>query len=186
MGGFAIVILAAGQSRRFGDDDKLLADLQGKPLAQAVIDCCAHLNPDHKIAVLDSESAVRRILFERQGFAVVENTDPGRGQHISVKIGVQKACALGADTVMIMLADMPFVSAAHCAALLKGTADMSVSEYDGQVMPPMVFRRDALASIAQLGRGKPLLDKFKVKRVGFAAHMATDVDTQSELDKFKS
>lgn len=131
----ALVLLAAGRSERFGDADKLAADLRGKPLALHVVDALAGLPFRARIAVV----AGTGIDFASHGFREVRNDDPAAGQARSLRLGV---AAASAGAVLVVLADMPLVSAALVNRLLDAAdgADAVVAASDGtRPSPPALF-----------------------------------------------
>ena len=51
----ALILLAAGLSERFGDEDKLLALLNGKPIIQHAIEAAKGINYRHRLAVVSKK-----------------------------------------------------------------------------------------------------------------------------------
>ena len=77
----ALVVLAAGASRRFGTENKLLQPLAGKPLLCHTLERAAALPVARRVAVCSAESAP---LAEAAGFTVVLNPQPELGQSHSL------------------------------------------------------------------------------------------------------
>ena len=135
----AVVLLAAGLSRRFGPGDKLLAEIDGKPVAVHAADMLAGIGFGSLIAVCGSEP-VADLLGER-GFAIVRNDRPDKGQSRSIRLGVEAASEN--DAILICLADMPFVSAGHYRRLLTAhePGRVAASMAHGIAQPPALFDR---------------------------------------------
>lgn len=132
----AAVLLAAGLSRRFGSDDKLSMPLNGTPLALHAAGALAALPVEHRIVVTGRQT------IDWPSFTIVTNDQPESGMARSLAFGVRAARALGADAVLVALADMPFVSPDHFAKLLAAGrgADSIVASSDGaRRMPPALF-----------------------------------------------
>lgn len=130
-----VVLLAAGLSRRFGPEDKLLADVGGKPLAAHAADTIGTIGFGSLIAVCSSDP-VAELLAER-GFLIVRNDRPEDGQSRSIRLGIEAAGE--AEAVLIALADMPFVSVRHYRRLLAEHDDVTASSLGGVGMPPALF-----------------------------------------------
>ena len=112
------LVLASGLSRRFGPTDKLLAPLRGKPLVAHIAETIGALPFKRRVAVCATDSEAVRTLFEAEGFDVVANPDPARGQASSLVLGLKALAAARPAAMLVCLGDMPFVSARHLGALL--------------------------------------------------------------------
>lgn len=181
----AVILLAAGQGIRFGSD-KLLAEINGEPLGLKPAQMLILLPFAIHLAVCrpDSELAA---LYKKLGFDVVANDQPEIGQAHSLHLAVKAAMTTEAKALLVALADMPFVSAAHVAAL--------VAAYDGTItastnglssMPPAVFPRERwpelLATSGDAGARILLRD---AKLCPAPAGELRDIDTPADLDASK-
>ena len=112
------LILAAGLSRRFGDADKLLAPLQGKPLIAHVLDTLKQLPlPCERVVVCvgpNPTPLTDYLSARQQTFTRCPNASAGMGSTLA------DAVSAHADWPgwIICLADMPAISAATYHALL--------------------------------------------------------------------
>ena len=180
----AVLLLAAGQSERFGSD-KLLVQLQGMPVALHAAARLSEIGAGRGIAVCRAASPLAEELAAR-GFDVVVNPDPARGLSSSLALGVRRAQLVGAKAALVALADMPFVSAGHFAALLASfdpdTAPVVASERAGVPMPPALFSRlvfDDLCA-AKGDRGARNLLQRAV-RVAADPHELADIDRPEDI-----
>jgi molybdenum cofactor cytidylyltransferase len=177
----AAVLLAAGRSTRFGTADKLAAPLGGVPLGL------------HAAGTLAALPVSARFVVARPGgvqwpaFEVVPNARPDAGMADSIALGVAAARRAGAGAVLIALADMPFVSAAHFRALLalyRGPESLATSG-DGTVrMPPALFGSDWFAALEALSgdRGaRAILDRAEL--VLADDDQLLDIDSAADLGK---
>ena len=112
----AAIVLAAGDSKRFGQKNKLLANYEGKPLM------------DHALTLVDPDTFFQRILVtgyehERIGshatpsFKTVVNSDCAGGMGKSLACGVKTLAPC--DCVMVFLADMPEIKRSTVTALIR-------------------------------------------------------------------
>lgn len=144
----AAIVLAAGQSLRFGAANKLLALVDGVPLAAHIAGGLSRLPLTQRLAVVSDEAV--SALFEAAGFRIVRNTAPADGLGASLTLG---RAALGpANRVLICLADMPDVSENHLRRLLAvATDDIVASSAPGHRGPPLVVPRPTLMAARLVG-----------------------------------
>jgi molybdenum cofactor cytidylyltransferase len=136
----AVVILAAGQGRRFGSD-KLMADLGGVPVGLHVARTLREMAFGWRFAVCRKDAALMQH-FCAAGFDIVVNDCPESGQAHSLHLAVNAAEMAGATALLVVLADMPFVSARHISALVAAYEDTITASTDGtNAMPPAIFPR---------------------------------------------
>ncbi len=109
------VILAAGSSRRFGEN-KLLAMYEGKSLIQRCFEALPARLPG-PAAVVTQYDAVEA-MAGNYGVSVIRNTAPELGISHSVALGTQ---ALGADCrgLLFLVADQPLLRQATVEGLLR-------------------------------------------------------------------
>jgi len=179
----ALIVLASGTSSRFTGGNKLLADLNGKPVLQHVINMSAQISFAKTYAVI-SDGRVRALL-EPVGFNCVQNFEPENGQGSALALSVQAVLEGGYSKAVIMLGDMPFVSAAHIEALMQTDGDVIMSECEGKRLPPSVFRGEAFKALAthsgELG-GKSTINLANVATIALSQSAARDIDTREDLD----
>lgn len=184
----AAILLAAGRSQRFGDEDKLLAELDGEALGIHAARRIVELQPGRRIAVCsDVDSSLAR-QFAALGFEIVLNTHPEHGLSHSLASGIGLAAQGRAEAALICLADMPFVGINHLRALLTRfdpeTAPVVASERDGAVMPPALFARTLFDRLQQ-GEGdqggRALL--ASAVRVPAPADELIDIDRPEEMPR---
>lgn len=141
------LLLAAGLSTRFAGQNKLLAPLRGKPLVTHAASVLDSMDLDHLIAV----TADREVERHLKGFEIVHHPHPEQGQGTSLALGAQTASRYEASRLLVLLADMPFVTQAHCGAVLRRCTDVfaSASLFGERPMPPACFPASMLTELSQ-------------------------------------
>ena len=113
----AAVILAAGQSRRMGRVNKLLAPVDGKPMVRWAVEAAIASSAEPVIVVLGHEAAKVRAALAGLDANFVDNPDYADGISGSVKRGIA-AAPDSADGVLVCLGDMPRVTAGEIDRLI--------------------------------------------------------------------
>lgn len=136
----ALVLLAAGRSRRFGDADKLTIPYLGRPLGLHVVVALEAVPFCSRIGVV----ADTALDLANCGYTIVTNDDPAAGLGRSLRLGVEAAAQFDPDAILIALADMPRVTATQIYRLLDDADgdNAIVASSDGVVpRPPVLFGR---------------------------------------------
>lgn len=175
----AAVLLAAGRSTRFGSQDKLLALLDGIPLGLHVARTLVSLPFAARLVVTGT--------IDRRwpGFEIVRNGQPELGMGRSIALGVAAARGLGADGVLVALADMPRVSADHFTRLLacgQGADSMAASSDGVNRLPPALFGAawfDRLERLSADRGARELLDRAQI--VQCPSPELIDIDDPADL-----
>lgn len=181
----AAVVLAAGLSTRFGGD-KLLYPYAGKPLAAHIADTLAGMPLTWRIAIVPPAPSRREALFRERGFELVGNPDPQQGMGASLALGARHARELGAATLLVCLADMPNITAAHLTALLAAAddSDAVATGFDGSRGPPAVFARRLFPNLAALSGdhgAKHLLASARL--IAAPPGLSRDFDTRTDFNQ---
>jgi len=176
--GFALVLLAGGQSARFGGP-KLIAPLGGKPLALHAAGMLATLPFATRFAVIGPDVPDLAAF----GYQTVPLTPPGAPQARSLALGVAAAQAAGARAVLVALADMPLVPAAHIHALVRQfDGDRIATEAGGVTMPPAIFGAAHFAALTTLDGDRGGAARLKeAPTVPLDPRLALDVDHPEDL-----
>ncbi len=178
------ILLAAGQSRRFGAANKLLAPLSGKPLVTHAAETMLKLNLTHNVAVV----AAAEVAAQLTGFEIVRVADGGRDMAQNIAAGVRFAMDRDADQILIALGDMPFVSQSHFDALLhKNQGDEATASSDGNVhMPPACFSKRYFAQLLSLSGDQgaaQIIKTLPTRSIIIATHQELrDVDFPDDMD----
>jgi CTP:molybdopterin cytidylyltransferase MocA len=180
------LILAAGAGTRFGDDAKLLADLDGRPVVAHVVDAArAAAAVQRVVVVLGARAALVRAAVEAaEGAAsgppveIVECGQWAEGQSASLRYGL---AALGdTERVVLLLGDQPGVTAAaidRIASQPPGTR----AAYDGRPGHPALLGPEQIEAAQRLRGDQGLRElAWRLVECGDVASGA-DVDTPESL-----
>jgi len=194
------VVLAGGDSERFGDGDKALADLDGRPLLAHVLDAvAAATDPVPILAVAtdrQSERLARTLGLDANDLTVVTDAPSLDGPLSGLLAAARRSSSrwlLGCGC------DMPLVTVDAVEALVGRVAadvDAVVPVVAGHDQPMLaLYRRDRVLELAtELGSQGPrgLLDRLdRVERVDAAgvesslASAVTNVNTREELERVR-
>jgi molybdenum cofactor cytidylyltransferase len=196
----ALVVLAAGQSRRFGVANKLLTEINGQPMIARTLSALVGTGGtplseiDRAVVVVSPDCAplqaaigtVRTVIPIR----IVINDSAATGMGSSIACAISE---LGGDVTgaVITPADMPSLARVHIQALLAayvaldGRAVVHAVFSDGTPTSPMIWPRRCFGALAGLTGdvgGRSLLGTFDALgvRLGDDSGLA-DIDTPADL-----
>ena len=192
------VILAAGQSRRMGAQNKLLAEIDGVPIirrtAQAMLD--GGLND--LVIVTGHEHRLVAAALDDLPVTCIYNDEYQSGQASSVACGVRHHQNGSHAAVLIALGDMPLVRPELIAALLRdhsslpdATDRITLPVFDGRRGNPVIWGRgffDELVALTGDAGGRIIFaeNKNAVHSLGWpddSIHL--DIDTPEALAPLK-
>jgi molybdenum cofactor cytidylyltransferase len=181
------VVLAAGESRRFGSA-KQLADFRGQPLVARAMRLAEQSCGQRSILVAGSEwQRVAAACAPLAGYLVVnEDFTSGMGGSIAAAVG---AIAGIADAVLILLADQPLIDADYLARMVAtwsaNPAFIVASEFDATAGPPVIFPArhfDALLSLSgDRGARHVLMDPSSRTMLLHCSAAAVDIDVPEDF-----
>ncbi|MEM7300219.1 MAG: molybdopterin-binding/glycosyltransferase family 2 protein [Pseudomonadota bacterium] len=189
----AIVVLAAGLSSRMGANNKLLAPVSGKPMVRHVVEAAVASRASSVRVVLGHEADTVRAALYGLDVTFVDNPDYASGIASSVKTAV--AANSGADAVLVMLGDMPFVSSGHINRILdeakKAEGDpIILATHQGRRGNPVYWPAAYFEDIAGLqgdegARSIILANKDQIVEVELGDAASLDFDTPEALAGLK-
>lgn len=160
------ILLAAGQSRRFGRQ-KLLQPLEnGTAIVAQSGNNLLHVLPD-SIAIVQEQASQIASLLTNKGFRCVCNPNTLDGISSSIKAGIQHQADMAGW--VIALGDMPFISTHVIRAVANAIADgalIAAPRYNGQRGQPVGFsvkmKPQLLELVGDQG-GKSILETYADK-----------------------
>jgi molybdenum cofactor cytidylyltransferase len=191
----AALILAAGQSRRMGAENKLLAVVDGKPMVAHVVSQVMAAGLDPVLVVTGHQRKPVQAALAGLPLMFVHNPEYAAGLSTSLRRGLA-ALPEDADGVMVCLGDMPRVSAAVLARLaaafdpLEGRA-ICVPTWQGKRGNPVLLARRFVPEMqeiagdigarALLGDYPELVCEVAMDETGSGDGVLLDVDTPAAL-----
>lgn len=184
------ILLAAGASRRMGDDDKLLRSIGGKPLLRhAAEQLCASVVAETIIVVRQDKHFYEKLL-DGLAVRVLEVPEASQGMSASLMGGVRSA-GPDYDGYLIALADMPDITSRHYDQIVAAFASQSSQGSQGIIRPqgadltfghPVLFGAGFYQALLNLDGDKGARDIFKRHRDCVTAlpmddAVTTDLDT---------
>jgi molybdenum cofactor cytidylyltransferase len=163
----AAVVLAAGSSTRMGQN-KLLLMVDGQPLVARAVRAAAAAGLAPIVVVLGHQAEEVRAALQGLECRAVINPDHARGQGTSLQFGIAEvARATDAVAAVVMLADMPHVSAAMLARVAGAArAPLVISRYGQVTAPPIRYDRALFAELAALSTqacGKEMVRRHRAE-----------------------
>jgi molybdenum cofactor cytidylyltransferase len=186
------IILAAGRSTRMGGPNKLLAELDGKPLVRIAAEHALASKVHDVIVVVGHQAEQVEKALNGLKVKFVRNPDFSEGLASSVKAGVA-AVAKEADGAVICLGDMPMISSQLIDRLIEAFAPdrgglIAVPVSDGRRGNPVLWSRrffnELMALDGDVG-ARHLIAKHAeaVAEVPVEGHGAfLDIDTPQALE----
>lgn len=113
-----VAILAAGASVRMGEC-KLLLPFGEATLLERAVQTALQSSADLTCVITGAYRDRMIPYLERYDLINIENPEWRKGQAFSVRVAANYAISIGADALILMVADQPFISPAHIDALLE-------------------------------------------------------------------
>ncbi|MEL6414966.1 MAG: nucleotidyltransferase family protein, partial [Pseudomonadota bacterium] len=188
----ALLLLAAGASSRFVGGDKLLAELDGKPVLAHAASHTVSPPSLQRVAVTPTDNSPRERELEAKSWQIVRNAKSTEGQASSLVCGLELiASNPDIDQIILLLGDMPFVPNDHLSQMLKLAEQNRVtaimSECDGILCPPALFKRTHFDNLSNLTGDRGARSVFAALRSGgvtlpLAAEHGRDIDLVADLE----
>lgn len=188
------MLLAAGAGRRFGGP-KALVRTDGVPWVVSTLDRMRVAGCD-PLLVVTGAAGERVAELLPAAVQVVPNPDWQSGMGSSLRVGLEAATALDVETVLVMLVDLPGVTADMMAVLMSTVADddpqqvLARADFGGRAGHPVLLGRAHWALIGASAGGDDgargyLRDRpTRLVALGSAAQGA-DCDTPADHNEHK-
>lgn len=192
-GRVAGIVLAAGTSSRMGLN-KMLLKLDGETLLRRTVKRASAAGLAPVVVVLGHEADRARDELANLPCQPVLNADYARGINVSLQSGLA-AVPAGAAAAVVILADMPFVTAPMIAALLEqyreSAAPLVISDYAGINAPPMLYDRSLFAELRAMegeGCGKQVVKRHRSEAqvLSWPAAALADIDVPDDYQRAKA
>ena len=187
------LLLAAGSSTRMGKN-KMLMEINGETVLRRAATTAVEASLDPVIVVTGHESKQAELQLDGLDCLTAFNVDHKTGIQSSVRVGVD-ALSDEVDAVLIMLADMPFVTTKmvrDLVGLYRSTdAPLIISRYGGEVQaPPMLYDRKLFGELRVMRRrcGREVVQRHRneAKALAWPIEALADIDTPNDLVRVRS
>lgn len=140
------IILAAGESKRMGEQNKLLLPFRGQTLIECIVDTVLSSDVGEVIVVLGHDAVRVREGCRDRRVKFVQNDNYQQGMTTSIQMGVQ-AADTDADGFMICLSDLPLIEPDELNHLLYAFEEavrannkyIAIPVFEGQRGNPVIF-----------------------------------------------
>ena len=178
------VIMASGEGRRFGEN-KLMADLCGKPLISYVIDTAK--NVFRNIVVITRHEDVAQ-LCQNSNIEVILHSYPDKND--TVRLGVEKFADM-CDGCIFCQGDQPLITEntlrKMAGVFCENTDKIIRLEFEGVPSSPVIFPQSTFGQWRALpqGKGGNVIAKNNPDKVIFVTasdrYETMDIDTKEDL-----
>ena len=190
----AAVVLAAGQSRRMGAENKLTLQIDGKPMLRHTLEQVTASQVTETVVVTGHQAADVTALLAEMSVSVAHNPDYAAGLSTSLATGLG-ALPDDCDGALVCLGDMPAIRADHLNRLIaafnpvEGRA-ICVPVHDGKRGNPVIFDRRFFAEMRDVAGdtgARHLIGEYgeMVVEVPFDDDaVLSDIDTKDALKSY--
>ena len=190
------IILAAGKSRRFGNENKLFTDFNSTLLISHVVSEICKSKLRNIIVITGKDHIKINKILKKFRVQVIQNLNFNEGINSSISLGIKKLPKDSFST-MICLADMPLLKSEDYNLMIQ--FEEKFSKKSKIIVPhnkttrgnPVIFGKDYFKILNNLegdNGGKKILENnedviyYNTKSEGFYF----DIDTQKDLVKLKN
>jgi molybdenum cofactor cytidylyltransferase len=191
----SLIVLAAGKSTRMPGRNKLLVEIDGKPMVRRVVEHALNAKVDEVVVVLGWEADKIRETLADLPCRFVVNADYPEGQSSSVRAGLREV-EERAEAVLILPGDVAMIDTRSINIVIDEYNNsrnlIVVASFSGKPGHPILFSKELFKEIAQISE-----EKFGLKAV-VAVHetdvrmvetgseyVLRDVDTPNDLTRLK-
>ena len=187
------ILLAAGESKRFGDKNKLSEIINGKPIINHILDTLFEIfDPSELIVIVGHEKNMIKNLIFNKDIKILENKDYRKGIGTSIALGMNNL-NVDIDGVMIIPADMPYINSKDLINLEKKFMELNclkvvMPEHNYQIGNPVILPRNYFKTLKSLKDdfgARSLIRKKDIITLKTGFGTIFDIDTKEELAKTK-
>jgi len=188
------IVLAAGESKRFGDKNKLSEIINGKPIINHILDTLFEIfDPSELIVIVGHEQNIIKNLIFNKDIKILENKDYRKGIGTSIALGMNNL-NVNIDGVMIIPADMPYINSKDLINLEKKFMELNcvkvvMPEHNYRIGNPVILPRNYFKTLKSLKDdfgARSLIRKKDIITLKTGFGTVFDIDTKEELAKTKA
>ncbi len=186
------VILAAGPSLRFGESNKLLFEVAGRPMLLRVVDAVKAGGVGKTVVVTGADYASITSLLLGYGVKLVRNERWPEGMGTSLAKGVKALDRENCGGILVCLGDLPFLSSRMVRRVIgvfrqQGCERIVVPKFKGRRGHPVIFPGSygmELGKLAGDEGARSILNSERENLTEVEVHspeIFQDIDRQSDL-----
>jgi len=184
------ILLAAGQSKRMTDENKLTKEIQGIPLIKHSVKNILASSVDELIIVLGyQKEIVEKLIDKHEKIKFVFNKDFKSGMASSIKVGLNHL-SKNTEVFFICLGDMPMINSSIYNKLIKSKnqKDILVPTYNKEQGNPVLFSismKSTIMSVKDDKGAKKILEQNKNKILKVEINdinITNDFNTKSDFN----
>ena len=187
------IVLAAGESKRFGDKNKLSEMIDDKPIINHVLDSLFEIFDYSELIVIigHDHKLIKNLIFNKD-IKILENLDYKKGIGTSIALGINYL-ERDIDGVMIIPADMPYLNSNDLFNLEKRFIELNcekvvMPEHNSKIGNPVILPRNYFKILKNLKDdfgARSLIRKKDIITLKTGFGTIFDIDTRDELTKTK-
>lgn len=189
--GIAGLVLAAGDSKRMGVNNKLLLPFGKSSMIRTILQKMIESPIEEVFVVLGHQHEILREEIEGMPVRSINNPNYKEGMGTSISAGVRKLDSLGYEACLLCLGDLPLLEKGHFQRMVEAYLTNKeklayVPFYNGKQGHPLVFKRPLFSRLMDLKSdkgAKRVLNEVndKIFRLDFDDRAGlADVDTYKE------
>lgn len=195
MNSVAILIPAAGRSARMRGRDKLLEPVDGVPLLRRQADIARRTGAPVMVTLPPAHAARLAVLAGLDGVHITPLPEAGEGIAASIRAGAGWAREIGAQGLMVLLADLPEICTDDLHAMMRGFAaapntPLRATDASGLPGHPVILPERLYPALAGLSgdRGAgALLKRERPAEIALPGRRATtDLDTPEDWTTWRT
>ncbi|MBK1875722.1 nucleotidyltransferase family protein [Pelagicoccus mobilis] len=164
----ATVVLAAGESKRFGSENKLLHRVEGEPLLGHVLNAVTACDFEDVVVVLGHEADSILPLLEGLPVRTVLSPNYREGMGESLRAGVEALQDADLDGLIVCLSDLPKLRPHHVEKVIDAFASNNGSSvvvpvFKGQRGHPVCFPKRLFEKLSALSGDRGARDLIRVE-----------------------
>ena len=185
------ILLAAGESKRFGHKNKLSEMINGKPIINHILDTLFKIfDYSELIIIVGHEHKIIKNLIFNKDIKILENINYRKGIGTSIALGMNNI-DIDIDGVMIIPADMPYINSKDLVNLEKKFTELSckkvvMPEHNSKIGNPVILPKNYFKTLKNLKDdfgAKSLIRKKDIITLETGFGTIVDIDTKDELAK---
>jgi len=193
----AIILLAAGQSSRMGQN-KLLIKIGAESLLENALSASTCSSANEVIVVTGANNSENEMLIKNFPVTIAYNTNWQKGIGSSIKCGLHlaKSGIPNLNAVIVSVCDQPFLNKDVFNRLidqyLKSGKPIVASEYEGSPGVPVLYNKSMFEELLKIpdehGAKKYILEKIgagMIEKVPFSKG-DVDIDSLNDLNQFEN